>query len=400
MTRSDVARYAGVSTAVVSFVVNGGPKTVSEATKQRVLDAVEHLGYRPNRTARALSMGSTKTLGLVVGDTTNPFFAEYTRELQQAAADLGYALLMTAGGPGPDAPLRSMLDLCDRQIDGLIVARATAMGRLEELRRRSANQPVVVIDAAAAVPGYATVGPDAAEGMAMAVGHLLSVHHHQSVALVIGDDVEPDTDGREAGWRQAHTDHGRQPGEVSRTAFTRDGGYRAGLDLLRGDDRPTAVVASSDLQAIGLLTAAGQLNLRVPEDVAVVSFDGTEETRFTAPPLTTVRQPVTTMAAAAIDLVVHPRPAAHETFPMELIVRRSCGCEPEVRLMAAPGVSLHTMTESPDDRLIEGREQLLPEELAAGSDDPEAQARAILEESEERTLHPEKTRRESTQTPD
>ncbi|MHA6524111.1 LacI family DNA-binding transcriptional regulator [Tessaracoccus sp. G1721] len=335
MTRTDVARQAGVSTAVVSFVVNGGPKTVSEATKQRVLDAVELLGYRPNRTARALSLGSTTTLGLVVGDTTNPFFAEYTRELQQAAADQGYALLMTAGGPGPDAPLRAMLDLCDRQIDGLIVARATAVGRLEELRRRGAHQSVVIIDAAAPLPGYATVGPESAQGMAMAVGHLLGSHHHRSVALVIGDDVEPDADGREAGWKLAHAERGLVPGRVSRTAFTRDGGYRAGLELLRSEDPPTAVVTSSDLQAIGLLTAAGELGLRVPEDVALVSFDGTEETRFSAPPLTTVRQPVATMAAAAIDLVIHQRPPAHETFPMELVVRRSCGCAPQPAISGA-----------------------------------------------------------------
>lgn len=326
VTRTDVARHAGVSTAVVSFVVNGGPKTVSEATKQRVLDAVEQLGYRPNRTARALSMGSTKTLGLVVGDTTNPFYAEYTRELQQAAADLGYALLMTAGGPGPDADLRAMLDLCDRQIDGLIVARATAMGRLEELRRRGAHQPLVIIDAPAPVAGYATVGPEAANGMAVAVGHLLALHHHQSVALVIGESVDPDADRREAGWQRAHADQGRAPGPVARTAFTRDGGHRAGLELLDRADRPTAVVTSSDLQAIGLLTAARELGLRVPEDVAVVSFDGTEETRFSIPALTTVRQPVAAMAAAAIDLLVHQRTPAHETFPMDLVVRRSCGC--------------------------------------------------------------------------
>jgi len=328
VTRTDVARYAGVSTAVVSFVVNGGPKKVSEATTQRVLHAVEHLGYRPNRTARALSLGSTRTIGLVVPDTTNPFFAEYTRELQQAAADLGYALLMTAGGPGPDAPLRSMLDLCDRQIDGLILARATAVGRLEELRRRGAQQPVIIIDAAAPVPGYATVGPDAADGMAMAVGHLLSTHHHRGVALVIGDDVEPDTDGREAGWRLAHLNEDRPIGPVSRNAFTRDGGYRAGVKLLQGPDRPTAVVTSSDLQAIGLLTAANDLHLRVPQDIAVVSFDGTEETRFTIPSLTTVRQPVAAMAAAAIDEAVHRNSAVHRTFAMDLIVRRSCGCRP------------------------------------------------------------------------
>ncbi|MFT4110384.1 LacI family DNA-binding transcriptional regulator [Propionicimonas sp.] len=324
-TRTDVARYAGVSTAVVSFVVNGGPKPVSEATRRRVLDAVAHLGYRPNRTARALSLGSTKTLGLVVPDTTNPFFAEYTLQLQQAAAERGYALLMTSGGPGPDAELRSMLDLCDRQIDGLIVARATAVGRLEELLRRGPQPPVVIIDAAAPVTGYAAVGPDAADGMARVVGHLLEVHQHRSVSLIMGE-VEPATDGRETGWRLAHAGRGRDIGRLARVAFTRDGGYRAGLDLLRRADRPTAVVTSSDLQAIGLLLAARDLHLRVPEDLAVASFDGTEETRYSAPPLTTVRQPVAAMAAAAVSQIVHPLPPTHQTFAMSLLLRHSCGC--------------------------------------------------------------------------
>lgn len=329
VTRTDVARLAGVSTAAVSFVVNGGPKRVSEATTRRVLDAIEELGYRPNRTARALAMGSTKTLGLVVADTTNPFYSEYTLQLQLAAADLGFALLMTASGPGPGRELRSMLDLCDRQIDGLIAARTTAAGRLEELRSRGAQPPVVIIDAAAPVPGYATVGPDAAAGMATAVAHLLERHGHHSVALVMGNDVEPATDGREAGWRQGHADHGRAPGPVARTTFDRDGGYSAGRELLARADRPTAAVTSSDLQAIGLLKAAHDLGLAVPNDVAVVSFDGTEETRYSAPPLTTIRQPVATMAAAAIDQVVRDAPPTHQAFAMDLIVRRSCGCLPK-----------------------------------------------------------------------
>lgn len=331
VTRTDVARRAGVSNAAVSLVVNGDLNRVSEATARRILDAVEELGYRPNRTARALSLGSTKTLGLVVSDTTNPFYAEFTLELQRAAADMGYALLMTAAGPGPGQELRSMLDLCDRQIDGLIVARSTAVGRLEELRRYVTPPPVVIIDAAAPVPGYATIGPDAAEGMEAVVGHLLDRHGHRNVALIIGNDVEPDIDGREAGWRRGHEAKRAEPGPVARTTFDRDGGYSTGLELLDRTDRPTAVVTSSDLQAIGALKAARTLGIRVPEDVAIVSFDGTEETRYSAPPLTTVRQPVSAMAAATITQVVSDGAPGHEVFPMDLVVRRSCGCPGEER---------------------------------------------------------------------
>ena len=135
VTRSDVARLAGVSTAVVSYVVNGGPRPVSEPTAARVRDAIERLGYRPNTTARALAIGSTKSIGLVVPDSTNPFFAEYAWQIQRAATDLGYAVLITNTGFDPVVEERSVLDLCDRQIDGLLLARASGLLRVGELSR-------------------------------------------------------------------------------------------------------------------------------------------------------------------------------------------------------------------------------------------------------------------------
>lgn len=329
VTRADVARAAGVSTAVVSYVVNGGPKSVSEATAARVRQAIDRLGYRPNRTARALALGTTKTLGLVVPDSTNPFYAEYALEIQRAALRRGYAVLLTSSGFDADVELRSMLDLCDRQIDGLIITAGTSYGRLNELTRQGVRTSIVLIDSATAYPGFSTVGPAAAAGAAAAVEHLLTVHQHSRVALVIGDNADPATDGREAGWMQAHAASQRRLGPVDRTAFSRDGGYDAGLRLLQGSDRPTAVITSSDLQAIGLLRAAHELDLRVPAELAIVSFDGTEETRYCWPALTTSRQPTEVMAEAAVQAVLDPaRQREHQTFSMDLVIRDSCGCRP------------------------------------------------------------------------
>ncbi len=327
VTRADVARHAGVSTAVVSYVVNGGPKPVSEVTTARVLDAIARLGYRPNRTARALALGSTKTLGLVVPDSTNPFYAEYTLAIQQAATDLGYALLITNSGFDPDVEFRRMLDLCDRQIDGLILARGAGVGRVGELAQRGVRTPVVLIDSTVPFSGYATVGPDSAGGIAEAVDHLLQVHGHPSVALIIGNTVEAAIDGRESGWTTAHARAGRPLGAIERAVFTREGGYAAGIRLLRRPDRPTAIVASSDLQAIGLLRAAHELGLRVPADLAVVSFDGTVETQYCWPPLTTSQQPTTAMAKAAVRAGLRDEQRAdHQVLAMELVIRDSCGC--------------------------------------------------------------------------
>jgi LacI family transcriptional regulator len=327
VTRADVARYAGVSDAVVSFVVNGGPKSVSEATAERVRDAIEQLGYRPNSTARALALGTTKTLGMVVPDSTNPFYAEFTVAIQRAAAKVGYTLVTISSGSDPAVELRGMLELCDRQIDGLLLARGTGTSGARELARRGVRTPLVLIDSATANPGYTTIGPAAADGTEAVVDHLLRVHDHPSVSLILGDTVDASTDGREAGWLKAHARNRRSPGAVEPAPFTRVGGYQAGLRLLKGPGPPTAVVTGSDLQAVGLLRAARELGLRVPEDVAVASFDGTEEASFTWPALTTSRQPIDAMAEAAVTAVLAPQlPGGHQVFATELMIGGSCGC--------------------------------------------------------------------------
>jgi len=332
VTRADVARYAGVSDAVVTWVVNGGPKSVSPATAERVRDAVDRLGYRPNTTARALASGSTKTLGLVVPDSTNPFYAEYAIAIQRVAANLGYALLTISAGSDPDVELRGVLDLCDRQIDGLLLARGTGTGTLGELARRGVHTRVVQIDSAAAQPGHTTIGPDATGGIDDVTDHLLRIHHHSSVSLIVGDTAEFDVDGRETGWLKAHARNRRSPGVVERAPFTRMGGYRAGLRLLQAPQRPTAVVTGSDLQAVGLLRAARELGLSIPEDLALASFDGTEEANFTWPSLTTSRQPIEQMAQAAVAAVLQPeRSNDHQAFSTTLDIGRSCGCEPPSR---------------------------------------------------------------------
>lgn len=329
VTRADVARYARVSTAVVSYVINDGPRAVSEATAARVRDAIERLGYRPNSTARALAVGSTKTIGLVVPDSTNAFFAEYALEVQRSAANLGYALLITNSGFDPRIGFRSVLDMCDRQIDGLILARSAGV-TIGDLTRRGVRTPVVLIDSAGPLPGNTTVGSDSVGGAAAAIEHLLLVHQHPSVALIIGVEVADAVDGREHSWTEVHARHRRALGILERTDFTREGGYAAGMRLLQRPDRPAAVFTSSDLQAVGLLRAAHELGLSVPEDLAVASFDGTQESAYSYPPLTTGHQPTGAMAEAAVNAVLRPVPQpTHQAFPMDLIIRASCGCPPQ-----------------------------------------------------------------------
>jgi LacI family transcriptional regulator len=327
VTRGDVARYAGVSTAVVSYVVNNGPRPVAEATADRVRAAIELLGYRPNLSARALKVGSTRTLGLVLSDLVNPFFAEFALEIQSFAAAAGYAMLI-ANSRGDAASEHQVLDdLISRRVDGLVLgsndARAEPLSRL-----RRYGIPSVLIDCAVPVPGHATLGPDAIGGSRLAVEHLIEVHGHSRVALVLGRGGRPGEDTREQGWQAATRAAALPDGPIAREAFTRDGGYAAARRLLAARNPPTAIFASSDLQGVGVLRAAHELGVRVPEDVAVVAFDGTPEAAYAWPPMTVARQPVREMAGRAVQRVLGAdQPThTHEAFPMHLLIRQSCGC--------------------------------------------------------------------------
>ena len=326
VTRADVARLAGVSTAVVSYVVNDGPRPVAAETASRVREAIEMLGYRPNATARALKLGTSGVLGLVVPDSSNPFFAELGLEVEKAATARGLALLIASSNSDLDLEARLISDMTGRQLDGLLVSGAagpTAPG-LRGIPRMSV--PIVYLETPIPIPGYTTFSSDAQSGATQLIEHLVDVHGHADVALLMGLHSLPWKDGREVGWEMLM--HGRSgpAARAVRFGFPRQGGYEGGLELLSGPDLPTAVFASSDLQAVGLLRAAHELGLRVPEDLAVVAYDGTQESEYSWPPLTCARQRIGDIAESAVRAIVDREEAAHRVFDVDLVVRRSCGC--------------------------------------------------------------------------
>nr|WP_052206813.1 LacI family DNA-binding transcriptional regulator [Sinomonas humi] len=323
-TRKDVARLAGVSSAVVSYVVNGGPKKVSPATEAKVRDAIAALGYRPNAAARALKLGSSEMLGMVVPDATNSFFATLAHAVEEAAAERGYALLIANSGGSLSAERRQVENLVSRRVDGVFLCSVLFEPDLRDLE--AAEIPAVLLNHSAESPGFDSVGVALQDGARLAVEHLAQ-HGHRKIGLIMGTNTGGDLDAREVGWRQGIEEAGLQAGPVMRGPFSREGGYRAGKWLLNEADRPTAVFASSDLQAVGLLKACHEAGVRVPEDLAVVSFDGSAEAEYSWPPLTTVAQPVEDMARAAVEALVggggHKR---NRIFPGTLIRRASCGC--------------------------------------------------------------------------
>jgi len=326
VTRADVARYAGVSTSVVSYVVHDGPRPVAAETAARVRDAIRVLGYRPNASAQALRTGSSKMLGLIVPELDNPLWSEVAIAVEQAAADRGYDVLISSSDGDVALERDRMRSLSARQVDGLIVT--SIMTRPDLSTVVDPGLPMVLLNTFFEVPEFASTGVDARRGAFDGTAHLAG-HGYSSIGLVIGH-AGSDTDLREQGWQDALREHGVQDGPIVRTEFSRAGGYTAGLRMFGSANRPRAVFVSSDMQAVGVLRALYELGLSAPTDVAIVSFDGTAEADFTNPQLTAVRQPIDAMAAGAVDRVlgrVAGEQWHRDLVPAELVLGASCGCD-------------------------------------------------------------------------
>lgn len=325
-TRADVARHAGVSAAVVSYVLNGGPRPVAPGTRDRVLHAVDELAYRPNAVARALRLRKTHTFGLLVPDISNPYFAELAKALEDEAFARGYALLLANSSDNPAREAAQLRTLIDRQVDGLIVISSSPNPDLSTAI--AAAVPLILLDRAGADGPYPTVVVDNRGGAHTAVDHLIE-HGRRRIACISGPQELPAAAERHAGWHDATTHHRPSANLSLQVPFTRQDGFLAAHQLLTQRPRPDALLACSDLQGIGALHACYQLGLTVPNDIAIIAFDGTQESEYTDPPLTVIRQPTTAIAADAITKILTSRadtPPTHTVHNYELVLRRSCGC--------------------------------------------------------------------------
>jgi LacI family transcriptional regulator len=323
---------------VVSYVLNDGPRPVSERARARVLAAIDELDYRPNAVARALRLRRTRTLGVVVPDISNAYFGELAKELQDAAFAAGYSLLLANSSDDPERERAELATLLDRQVDGLILI-GVGPASLQDVTRR-VTIPLVALDRADGTTRAPTVTVDNRAGARLGVDHLIS-HGHRAIACIGGPAVLAAAQARVAGWRAALGVPGAaRPEWLVSAKFSRAGGYDAARALLELTPRPSAIFASSDLQGIGALRACHEAALCVPDDMAIVAFDGTQEAEFTIPGLTVVQQPIRQIARRAVEIVVtpsagdapHVRPGRpHTVMQATLVLRESCGCPRSAR---------------------------------------------------------------------
>jgi LacI family transcriptional regulator len=321
VTRADVARYAGVSNAVVSYTINPGSGSVAPATRAKVEEAIRVLGYRPNAAARTLRIGHSMMLGVIVPDSSNPFFASLSRAVEDAAAAHGYSVVVANFEGSPDDLSLSVRNLASRQVDGLIIGAQMSPSSMAAINASGVN--AVLVNQFSATPGYSAIGPDLYGGARLGVKHLID-HGHRRIGFVGEHGI---SDLRERGWRDALHDAGLPPGPIVAANYRREDGYAAGCRLARLEDPPTAVFVSSDIQAIGVLRGLHEFGVEMPGRMAVVSFDGSADSEYSWPALTSVRQPVQAMAQEAVGRLIDGGPdSSFSVHTTELIVRRSCGC--------------------------------------------------------------------------
>jgi LacI family transcriptional regulator len=322
----EVAERAGVSIATVSRVQRNAA-LVAGPTRDRVTRVIEELEYRPSTLGRRLARGSHEATGIVFPDLSGPYYSAVILGYEEASAAEGRSVLILGTHRRPGA-VDQVFDLADR-VDGMVImGRTVDDAVIKELHRRGV--PVVLL-AREAVVGADSVRVDNKSAATALVTHLIE-HGHRSIVFVGDPGASADAGERWAGFLAAHAAAGLEPthGPVP-CAFREADGRNAGEAVLDGSPRPTALVGANDEIAMGLLEAARDAGLRVPQEVAITGWDDIPAARHLSQPLTTVRQPMHQIGRRAAALL-HDRIGGsrrqprHDVLPTELVVRASCGC--------------------------------------------------------------------------
>ncbi len=329
VTISDVAREAEVSAMTVSRVVNnkGG---IGDATRARVEGAIERLGYRPNRLARALSLQTSQTLGMVVPDINNPFFSEIIRGAEDEAWERGYSLVLGSTVENLEREAHTLQLLEEKHVDGVIVCSPRLPdAQLFELLGQHRSALLLNRTAPAALAG--TIEVDDTHGAMRAVHHLLG-RGCRAIGLVAGPEASHSRRRREAGYRTAleTTGHEVIPSHIVLCAPDEAGGFEATRALLEAHPEIDGLFCYNDLVAVGALQACSALGVRVPEDVAVIGCDDIRLASLVTPALTTLRVDKQGLGRRAFALLLerHLAPPGMqsdmvESLKPELVVRAS-----------------------------------------------------------------------------
>lgn len=330
VTIKDVARQANVSITTVSRVLNQTEHAVNPDTRDRVLKAIEELGFYPNAMARGLHLNKTKTIGLIIQDITNPYYPSIVRGVEDAAQELGYTVILANAYRSRERTTKYLNVLREKRVDGIIFTGGGAVKDAAKDKFFDRSHVATVVIGKSCNSKLPCVQVNNVQAAREACEHLISLGYGQIVTVTGPEDSITAIDRLE-GYRQALIAHGIEPRDewIIKGNFEFHSGYNAVHQSpeIRKDQK-TAIFVQNDMMAIGVMKALQEKGLRIPDDVAVVGFDNIPLASFVTPMLSTVAVPVYELGRTAMGIMADLQ-TGHEvsritTLPTKLLLRQSC----------------------------------------------------------------------------
>ncbi len=308
VTIKDIAQATNLSIATVSLVINGKGDSIPECTRQRIFDAAAQMHYHPDHAARSLVTGKTQTIGVIVPDISNGFFAEMVHHLQLELNKYSYDIILCSSEEKMSNDMKYIKLLSGRNVDGLVLtmsAESMEAGNRTEICNtlREAAVPYIFFDRYLTGGDYAVSADNKDSGYQIA--RLLLQHGHRSIGVITGPVSLNSSINRLAGFEKALQEQGivLPPEHIFHGQYNADTGYAGACRLLQNKNI-TAIFAFNDLQAFGVMRYAREQGIDIPGDVSLVGFDDTYFASMTEPALTSIKQPVREMARAASQMIV------------------------------------------------------------------------------------------------
>jgi DNA-binding LacI/PurR family transcriptional regulator len=335
VTLEEIAKASGFSIPTVSRALTNSKYPINPATRQRIVEVAQNLGYKPNLAARSLRTEQTSTIGVIADDISSPFVPPIVRGIQDYLKEFDYLSLIINSDWDPQVEQDAINTLISRPVDGIIFVEYSHLALSEALLR--SNKPYVFAHRLFGSAIKNSVVPDDYYGATVAVEHLIGLGHRR-IAYINGPESWHTSQRRLAGYNDTMAAHqlGGDPAYVQPGDWEYESGYQAALNLLKLSDTPTAIFAANDLMALGAISALQDHGLNVPRQVAVVGYDNRDFARIVRPRITTVSMPVYEMGRTAAELLVRQiTEGRQETDEIrvkgKLYIRETCGADASLR---------------------------------------------------------------------
>lgn len=304
-TMKDIAKLAGVSTSTVSHVINK-TRFVSEEISERVKNAAQELNYyAPSALARSLKVNRTQTIGMLVTTSTNPFFGEVVKGVERSCYHKGYSLIL-CNTEGDNERMRDSINtLLQKRVDGLILMCSSLEGERIDVFERYSDIPVVVMDWGPMLFTSDKIQDNSLRGGYLAAKYLIDCGHKE-IGCITGPLIKHQAQMRYEGYKRAmiEAELDFNANWIVESDFECEGGYQALKKMVQRGPLPSSIFVSNDMMAMGVINAANELGIKIPDDLSIIGYDDIHIAKFMSPSLTTIHQPKYRLGQAAVETLL------------------------------------------------------------------------------------------------